>query len=55
MQSPLLHMLFTKLTESNDARRCLHYLFRSKCERIDTSFLTAKNLQKTYQRYSHIL
>ena len=44
MQSPLLHKLFSKLIESNEARRCLHYLFRVKCERIDTSFFTVKNL-----------
>ena len=54
MHSPLLHKLFAKLTESNEARRCLHYLFRSKCDRIDTSFFTVKNLQRTYQRYRDI-
>ena len=43
-----------KLTETNEARRCLHYLFRVKCERIDTSFFTVKNLQKTYLRYQDI-
>ena len=29
----------------------MHYLFRVKCERIDTSFFTVKNLQKIYLRY----
>ena len=43
-----------KLTETNEARRCLHYLFRVKCERIDTSFFTVKNLQKTFLRYQEI-
>ena len=51
MESPLLNKFFMKLTEGNEARRCLHYLFRVKCERIDTSFFTVKNLQKTYLRY----
>ena len=51
MDSPLLKKLFVKLTESNEARRCLQYIFRGKCSRIDTSFLTVKNLQRTYQRY----
>lgn len=54
MNDPLLHKFFMKLTESNEARRCLHYLFRVKCERIDTSFFTVKNLQKTYLRYQDI-
>lgn len=54
IKSPLLHKFFAKLTESNESRRALHYLFRSKCERIDTSFFTVKNLQKTYQRYKDI-
>ena len=43
-----------KLTETNEARRALHYLFRVKCERIDTSFFTVKNLQKTYLRYKDL-
>ena len=51
---PLLLKFFIKLTEGNEARRCLHYLFRIKCERIDTSFFTVKNLQKTYLRYRDI-
>ena len=42
--SPLLLKFFNKLTETSEARRCLHYLFRVKCERIDTSFYTVKNL-----------
>lgn len=54
MYNPLLLKFFMKLTESNEARRCLHYLFRVKCERIDTSFFTVKNLQKTYLRYKEI-
>ena len=54
MENPLLHKFFIKLTEGNEARRCLHYLFRIKCERIDTSFFTVKNLQKTYFRYRDI-
>ena len=54
MESPLLLKFFMKLTEGNEARRCLHYLFRIKCERIDTSFFTVKNLQKTYLRYRDI-
>lgn len=53
-RSPLLHKFFAKLIESNEARRALHYLFRGKCERIDTSFFTVKNLQKTYLRYKDI-
>ena len=47
----MLNKFFMKLTEGNEARRCLHYLFRVKCERIDTSFFTVKNLQKIYLRY----
>ena len=43
-----------RLTETNEARRCLHHLFRVKCERIDTSFFTVKNLQKTYLRYKEM-
>ena len=54
MEHPLLLKFFIKLTEGNEARRCLHYLFRIKCERIDTSFFTVKNLQKTYLRYRDI-
>jgi hypothetical protein len=54
IHNPLLLKLFNKLTETNEARRCLHYLFRVKCERIDTSFFTVKNLQKTYQKYKEI-
>ena len=54
MENPLLLKFFIKLTEGNEARRCLHYLFRIKCERIDTSFFTVKNLQKTYLRYRDI-
>ena len=50
----MLLKFFLKLTEGNEARRCLHYLFRIKCERIDTSFFTVKNLQKTYLRYRDI-
>lgn len=46
--SPLLLRFFIQLTKTNEARRCLHYLFRVKCERIDTSFFTVKNLQKIY-------
>ena len=52
--NPLLFKLFESLTKTNEARRCLHYLFRVKCERIDTSFFTVKNLQKTYQKYKDI-
>ena len=54
VNDPLLHKFFMKLTETNEARRCLHYLFRVKCERIDTSFFTVKNLQKTYLRYQDV-
>ena len=54
MNNPLLHKFFTTLTKSNEATRCLHYLFRVKCERIDTSFFTVKNLQKTYLRYKEL-
>ena len=54
VNDPLLLKFFMKLTETNEARRCLHYLFRVKCERIDTSFFTVKNLQKTYLRYQEI-
>ena len=54
MNNPLLHKLFSALTKSNEATRCLHYLFRVKCERIDTSFFTVKNLQKTYLRYKEL-
>ena len=29
----------------------MQYLFRVKCERIDTSFFTVKNLKKTYEKF----
>ena len=48
---PLLHKFFEQLKMTNESRLCLHYLFRVKCERIDTSFFTVKNLLKTYNRY----
>ena len=51
MNDPILIKFFQQLTESNEARRCLHYLFRVKCERIDTSFFTVKNLQKIYRKF----
>ena len=54
IKNPLLLKFFMKLTETNEARRCLHHLFRVKCERIDTSFFTVKNLQKTYLRYKEL-
>lgn len=54
IHSPLLLKFFMQLTKSNEALRCLHYLFRVKCERIDTSFFTVKNLQRTYQRYKEM-
>ena len=54
MDSPLLLKFFVKLTEGNEARQCLHYLFRAKCERIDTNFFTVKNLQRTYLRYRYL-
>ena len=54
INSPLLLKFFMRLTETNEARRCLHHLFRVKCERIDTSFFTVKNLQKTYLRYKEM-
>ena len=44
INNPLLSKFFRQLTGTNEARRCLHYLFRVKCERIDTSFFTVKNL-----------
>ena len=54
IHNPLLLKFFMQLTKSNEALRCLHYLFRVKCERIDTSFFTVKNLQRTYQRYKEM-
>lgn len=51
LSHPLLHKFFEQLKTTNEARLCLHYLFRIKCERIDTSFFTVKNLLKTYHRY----
>ena len=51
MSDPILLKFFQQLTETNEARRCLHYLFRVKCERIDTSFFTVKNLQKIYKKF----
>ena len=51
MENKILLKFFKQLTETNEARRCLHYLFRLKVERIDTSFFTVKNLQKIYKKY----
>ena len=52
--SPILNAFFLQLTKTNDARRCINYLFKYKCERIDLSFLTMKNLYKIYIRYLEI-
>jgi hypothetical protein len=53
-ESPLLNAFFQQLTKTNEARRCINYLFKYKCERIDLSFLTMKNLQKIYLKYAEI-
>lgn len=52
--NPLLASWFRQLTLSNEARRCINYLFKAKCERIDLSFLTMKNLKKVYLKYEEI-
>ena len=54
VNNKLLHKFFSKLINTNEARRTIHYLFRSKCERIDTSFFTVKNLLKIYERYKEL-
>jgi hypothetical protein len=53
-ESPFLNAFFQQLTKTNEARRCINYLFKYKCERIDLSFLTMKNLQKIYLKYAEI-
>ena len=52
--NPLLHNWFSQTTKTNEARRCLHYLFKIKCERIDTFFFTVKNIYRIYLRYDEI-
>ena len=54
INNKLLHKFFSKLIATNEARRTIHYLFRAKCERIDTSFFTVKNLLKIYDRYKEL-
>jgi hypothetical protein len=49
---PFLNAFFLQLTKTNEARRCINYLFKQKCERIDLSFLTMKNMQKIYLKYA---
>ena len=50
----MLNAFFLQLTKTNEARRCINYLFKYKCERIDLSFLTMKNLQKIYLKYVEV-
>ena len=54
VNNKLLLKFFNKLTNTNEARRTIHYLFRAKCEKIDTSFFTVKNLLKIYERYKEV-
>ena len=54
INNKLLLKFFSKLINTNEARRTIHYLFRAKCERIDTSFFTVKNLLKIYERYKDL-
>ena len=54
INNKLLHKFFGKLINTNEARRTIHYLFRAKCERIDTSFFTVKNLLRIYERYKEL-
>lgn len=46
--SPVLTSWFGALTNSEEAKQCVAYLFKNKCERIDQNFLSMKNLQKVY-------
>ena len=52
--SKLLSAFFYQLTLTGESRRCVNYLFKSKCERIDVSYLTMKNMKKVYNKYRDI-
>jgi len=49
MESKILTGWIKQLGQTNEASRCIHYLFRSKYESIDFSEMYNQNLLKRYE------
>jgi len=49
--NPMLMAWFGQLCKSNEAKRAIFYIFRTKCEKIDLHYLTWSNALSIYERY----
>lgn len=47
----IIQAWFTQLCKTNEAKRAIHYMFKSKCEKIDVNYLTWHNMLKKYEEY----
>ena len=49
-ESKLLSGWMKQLRKTSEARRCIHYMFKQKCQRIDFNYLSNLNMMRIYER-----